>query len=182
MHEGAAEAGADESSEGVAFLERKQRLSPALDHEHSRVDRGDGAERRPWDPPAEPEAVPRAPRSAEEVVRPAGALARDLPLHDEIRALQLRAWVVEQSTEQRGRDVERNVRDHTEGLGGKWDVPRVAFDHSDGVVRREPLPEPVCPHGIELDGDHGSRAPRKLGREDTPAGSDLQDEIGPLNP
>src|SRR5207302_9155679 len=85
------------------------------------------------------------------------------------------ARIVQQMTHDLRRVRERQVRDDAERTVRPAILARVRMNDTRS---RKPPPQALRVAGVELDGDHATRAPDQLARDDPLAGSDLDDEIG----
>jgi hypothetical protein len=104
-------------------------------------------------------------------------LARHLPLHDEVGALEPRRRLVQESPQDCARHPERKVRDDTVRSGREGDVTRVGGQHDDVRRRREAFREAPHQLWIELHGDHVRGAIRERTGENAATGAELDNPI-----
>ena len=171
----APEARGDEAMEPLVRVERDERRWAAPERDDAGIDAGRGVERDARQPSRDDDLVRRAPDDALHAARPRQPeLRRDAPLDHEIRADEAARRVVEQLVEDRGRLVERQVRDHREVFARERDREHVGLEHADVRPAAVQLRRPAT---VLLDREHAARGPRQLRRQAPAAGADVDDEI-----
>ena len=106
-------------------------------------------------------------------------LARHLALQDDVDPLGTTVGVVEQPFEERRRESERRVRNHSVGRAWKADGPQVASDHShrvDDTSAVDCSAEPVDPRVVAFDGPNLDAGHRQRDGERACASADIDDE------
>jgi hypothetical protein len=103
------------------------------DLEHGRVDIGAGVEGSSRQPAAAAEAPPRSPDRAQEIegwsVVDSGAVAGDLPLHDEVGSFEAAIGMVEEPVQDRRGPGKRRVRHDAVGRARQRNVAHVGVQH-----------------------------------------------------
>ena len=143
-------------------------------HRRARLERSGGQEALDREPP------PREPRQREHRARAHGApLAGQPVLHDEVGGDAGRVGLVEHASQERRRDLERDVADDAMPLVGKRHEERISLDHVDAWVPCEAAAEPAGQPRVELDRDDPVGGVGERRRQPAGARADLDDEIGP---
>jgi hypothetical protein len=127
------------------------------------------------DPPPHAEMPGGPPQDGQHAATRRGVLAGELELDDQVGAG--RPFVLEEATQQGGRDPERDVPDDTERALRQCRFERIAAMHEE--VRRSPAgtDESLRQDGVHLDRHHDVGDLHELTREASRSGADLNDEL-----
>ena len=103
----------------------------------------------------------------------------ELPLRDDVRALQGNAGVMKQASEDRSAPGEREVCNYGERFLWPPVLAGIALDDLHCFDMAVAGSQPSCQRGIELDDNDACSRLGKCLREDAPTSADLDDELAP---
>jgi len=171
----------DEARVAAVRDDRQQRRVPSRNHQHRGIDGGAGSEGTGREPPSPAELPPRPPLRADEIGRrtisDAHALTRDLPLHDEVGALEPARGRVEQPPEDGGCHAEREVRDDAVPIRRQRHVAGIGPQHDDVSDTGEPSREAPYELRVELDGENVRRTSCERFGQDAATGAELDHPV-----
>jgi hypothetical protein len=169
----------------LEVLDGNERSVAAGDLQHRGVYRRAGIERSGGKAASSSEPPPRRPGRAQEVERRsvvnAGAMAGNLPLHDEIGADQAPFRVVEEPVQDRRGPTKGRIRHDPVGRAGQGNITNVGVQHDDVRGGGEPSGQPVCQRLVELDGEDRRRSLGQRRGQYASAGAEVDDTVVALH-